>query len=374
MQNTIYRVRENDNYVWDTSLLVWVPAQQGFVKTDTLTVSSDISDRAGRLLGHVTVDNFPATQPISAAALPLPTGASTEATLALVKAKTDNLDVALSTRLKPADTLAAVTTVGAVTSITNPVAVTGPLTDAQMRASAVPISATTLPLPALAATSTKQSDGTQKTQLVDGAGAVISSTGNALDVNLKVPVLGSSLLQAGATVEGNGSTISTLGMASAIFTITWTSTGKAPTVVIEGTEDGSHYLPLTMHQLGTSSIYNGSPTLSGLSGSLAFEAPVANLYNVRARIADAGGASTTVTARAQQVSGFPTTVDATVQAATEYITAHALPGVATPLSLTTDKALRVELSDPNLMGALDALLHEIQSLRFEHSLATGISL
>jgi len=41
--------------------------------------------------------------------------------IALIKAKTDNLDVLLSTRLKPADTLAAVTTVGAVTSITNPV-------------------------------------------------------------------------------------------------------------------------------------------------------------------------------------------------------------------------------------------------------------
>ena len=45
----------------------------------------------------------------------LPTGASTEATLALIKAKTDNLDVLLSTR-----------------------AVTG-LTDAQLRASAVPV-------------------------------------------------------------------------------------------------------------------------------------------------------------------------------------------------------------------------------------------
>lgn len=35
--------------------------------------------------------------------VPLPTGASTEATLALIKAKTDNLDVVLSTRTKPAD-------------------------------------------------------------------------------------------------------------------------------------------------------------------------------------------------------------------------------------------------------------------------------
>lgn len=48
-----------------------------------------------------------------------------------------------------------------------------------------PISAASLPLPSTAATSTKQSDGTQKTQVVDGAGNVIGATSNALDVNIK---------------------------------------------------------------------------------------------------------------------------------------------------------------------------------------------
>lgn len=43
-------------------------------------------------------------------------------------------------------------------------------------------------LPAGAATSTIQTDGTQKTQIVDGSGNVIGSTGNALDVNLKTPI------------------------------------------------------------------------------------------------------------------------------------------------------------------------------------------
>lgn len=40
-------------------------------------------------------------------------------------------------------------------------------------------------LPALAATSTKQSDGSQKTQIVDGSGNVVGSTSNALDINIK---------------------------------------------------------------------------------------------------------------------------------------------------------------------------------------------
>lgn len=48
-----------------------------------------------------------------------------------------------------------------------------------------PISAASLPLPSTAATSTKQSDGSQKTQLVDGSGNVVGSTGNAVDVNIK---------------------------------------------------------------------------------------------------------------------------------------------------------------------------------------------
>jgi len=70
---------------------------------------------------------FQATQPVSAVSLPLPSGAATEvtlglvatqATLALIKAKTDNLDVALSTR-----------------------AVTG-ITDVQIRATPLPVSGT----------------------------------------------------------------------------------------------------------------------------------------------------------------------------------------------------------------------------------------
>ncbi len=71
-----------------------------------------------------------------------------------------------------------------ITAITGNVAVTGPITNAQLRASEVSVSAASLPLPALASTSTKQSDGTQKTQIVDGAGNVIGSSANSLNVNL----------------------------------------------------------------------------------------------------------------------------------------------------------------------------------------------
>ena len=84
----------------------------------------------------VGVNNFPATQAISASSLPLPSGASTEATLALIKAKTDNLDVLLSTRTKPADQQ------HVIVDTTPTTAVTGPVTDTQLRATPVPISGT----------------------------------------------------------------------------------------------------------------------------------------------------------------------------------------------------------------------------------------
>lgn len=61
-------------------------------------------------------------------------------------------------------------------------------------------------LPSGAATSAAQTDGTQKTQIVDGSGNVIGSTGNALDVNLKTPVVVDvSLSQANDSVAVFGS-------------------------------------------------------------------------------------------------------------------------------------------------------------------------
>lgn len=53
--------------------------------------------------GQATMANSMPVVISSDQVMPLPTGAATEATLALIKAKTDNLDVALSTRTKPVD-------------------------------------------------------------------------------------------------------------------------------------------------------------------------------------------------------------------------------------------------------------------------------
>jgi hypothetical protein len=189
----------------------------------------------------VTGTFFQATQPVSAVSLPLPSNAASETggNLATIKTNTDKLDIALSAlrdalRGASSKTLTDVVTAltGLSVSITGSVAVTGPLTDTQLRATPVPVSGTvaatqsgtwtvqpgntanttawkvdgsavtqpvsgtfwqltqpisaaTLPLPSAASTSTKQSDGSQKTQVVDGAGNVIGATTNALDINIK---------------------------------------------------------------------------------------------------------------------------------------------------------------------------------------------
>ena len=93
-----------------------------------------------------------ATQPISASALPLPSGAATAAKQpALGTAGTPSADV-ISVQGVSGGT--AVPVSGTFWQTTQPVS--GPLTDTQLRASAVPISAASLPLPTGAATAAKQ--------------------------------------------------------------------------------------------------------------------------------------------------------------------------------------------------------------------------
>lgn len=70
-----------------------------------------------------------------------------------------------------------------------------------------PVSAASLPLPTLAATSTKQSDGTQKTQVVDGSGNVIAATSNALNVNISSGSLTPSGTQDENIKQVNGATV-----------------------------------------------------------------------------------------------------------------------------------------------------------------------
>lgn len=136
--------------------------------------------------------------PVSATALPLPSGASTEATLALIKAKTDNLDVALSTRSKPADQQHVIVDSSAS------VAVTGPATDTQLRATPLPVSGT---VTANVGTGTQPVSGTfwQATQPVSGTfwQATQPVSGPLTDTQLRAAAVPISDNSGSLTVDGS---------------------------------------------------------------------------------------------------------------------------------------------------------------------------
>lgn len=130
------------------------------------------------------VDGSAVTQPVSAAALPLPAGASTSANQATGNASLASID----------------------TKLTAPLSVTGPLTDTQLRASAVPVSAASLPLPSGASTSALQTTGNTSLASIDSKlTSPITVTGPLTDAQLRataVPVSAASLpLPTGAATE-----------------------------------------------------------------------------------------------------------------------------------------------------------------------------
>lgn len=199
--------------------------------------------------GALVTDSSATTQPISASALPLPSGASTsalqtsgngslstivtnttglstEATLALIKAKTDNIDVALSTRTKPLDT-----------QIVDGSAVTQP------------ISAAALPLPSGAATSADQVT----------AQASLTSIDSKLTAPLATTVA-SLPLPAGAAT----SALQTTGNSSLSSIDTNLTNGTQQTKITNGTNtasilpNGDGTFSLQVAQSATNFIFSGS--------------------------------------------------------------------------------------------------------------------
>ena len=114
----------------------------------------------GALRQVVQVANLPGTQPVSATALPLPTGAATETTAAALLTAAQAIKAAAETLVGRTINTGAISgtvaldgpTLAALEAISADTGLAQPLTDAQLRASAVPVSAAALPLPTGAAT------------------------------------------------------------------------------------------------------------------------------------------------------------------------------------------------------------------------------
>jgi hypothetical protein len=223
------------------------------VSTGTDTFNVTISGALGtgsNVIGKVSIDQTtPGTTNLvsigTSGSVTLLTGANaigsiTNTSFTATQATAANLKVEAA--LAASQTLATVTTVSTVTNLSQMGGVaislnTGVRDAGTQRVTiatndVVPISAASLPLPTLAATSTKQSDGTQKTQIVDGAGAVISSlTPIGGTTGLLVVGTGTNFLN-----STNNSTVAQLA-ASATFTGTVESILSQSAVLISLTSD-----------------------------------------------------------------------------------------------------------------------------------------
>lgn len=121
----------------------------------------DVVDVGGGVVRQVVdIGNLPETQPVSATALPLPTGAATEVTAAALLTAAQAIKTAAETLAGRTINTGAVSgtvaldgpTLAALEAISADTGLAQPLTDTQLRASAVPVSAAALPLPTGAAT------------------------------------------------------------------------------------------------------------------------------------------------------------------------------------------------------------------------------
>lgn len=165
------------NYIWDTNSSTWIRQTAASAGGGTVNNDGTFAKETGGNLDSIKldVDKIPSQgQALAAASMPvvLPAAqiitltppaaitnyaAETGGNLATVKTNTDKLDVALSTRLKPADTLTAVTTVGTITNVVHVDDNAGSLT----------VDATSLPLPTGAATGVKQDTGNASAASID---------------------------------------------------------------------------------------------------------------------------------------------------------------------------------------------------------------
>lgn len=154
----------------------------------------DVVDVGGGVVRQVVdIGNLPDTQPVSAAALPLPTGAATESTAAALLTAANAIKAAAETLAGRTINTGAVSgtvaldgsTLAALEAISADTGLAQPLTDLQLRASAVPVSAAALPLPTGAASETTLAAvqtlisalaaavGTHNAPFVDGASGYV---------------------------------------------------------------------------------------------------------------------------------------------------------------------------------------------------------
>lgn len=163
----------------DASALPTGAATSAKQDTGNTSVASIDTKTPALVSGRVPVDGSGVTQPVSAASLPLPTGAATSSNQTTANASLSSID----------------------TKLTSPLTVTGPLTDTELRASAVPVSLASSPLPTGAATAANQATEIASLASIDSKlTSPLTVTGPLTDAQLRatpVPVSGTVTANAG---------------------------------------------------------------------------------------------------------------------------------------------------------------------------------
>ncbi len=217
--------------------------------------------------GKVPVDGSGVTQPISAASLPLPSGAATESTLSSMSAKIPALSGGNVPVLAAQSGTWAVTdgggslTVDGTVGISGSVAVTGGLTDAQLRATPVPVSGTVAVTGAGDATAANQSALNTLTGAVNESAPGTDTASSGLNGRLQriaqritslITAVGSPFQAGGSigntafgvnngsgasavNIQDGGNSITVDGAVSAAQSGTWTVTGAGGTFPVTGT-------------------------------------------------------------------------------------------------------------------------------------------
>lgn len=150
------------------------PATQAVSGTVAVSAIAGALPAGTNALGSVSVSNFPATQPVSGTVTSNQGTANTVANAWPVKI-TDGTSV---TGVAPASTAATATQPAEVVALSP----NSPLPTGTNTIGSLSNISGTISLPTGAATSANQTNASQKTQIVDGSGNVVASTGNALNV------------------------------------------------------------------------------------------------------------------------------------------------------------------------------------------------
>lgn len=375
--------------------------------------------------GIVTTGGLTDTQlratavPVSNASLPLPAGASTEATLSALNSKvtavnTGAVTVAASALPSGAATSSAQasiqTTLNSIDTKTPPIgqalmAASAPvtiasnqstipvstglaqgLTDTQLRATAVPVSNASLPLPAGASTLAAQTSGNSSLSSIDSkitavnTGAVVvassalpsgASTETTLSaINVKTPALGQALAAGSSPVVLTAAQLTTLTPLSSVAVSNFPATQNVSGTVTANTGLAQ---PVTDTQLrATPVVVSGTIVTGGLTDT--------QLRAVAVPISVSGTPNVAVTSSAlpagASTSANQTTTNASLNSIDVKTPAlgQALAGASTPVVLTAAQIATLTPFSTVAVSNIPAIQAVSQSGAFTVSQATGANL